>query len=134
MPLLATGALSTVAVVCIRRLQRHRSRAWRVALSYRHLAVLDVARRQRSVAWKEVEWIDIHADGLHVVARGYDDERICLSISAEFATYAALAHRLVRQAERRRVPIWVEGRPLAGVSVHALFPTLREDLAGVPQR
>ena len=129
-PLVATGSLSLVAMACIHRLGRLRECVWRVAASARHVVTLDVARRQRTIAWGAVQRLDVCDAGVVIVARGLGDEIVTVLVRDSFGPYVAVAHRLVAQAQRRRIPVWVEGQPLVALDVHELFPTLETDLAG----
>ena len=132
-PLAAALWLSLSAGLCIRRLTQLRRCTWRVAVSCRHVIVIDVGLRQRTVAWGALERIEVDPDGLTLVARGMGDEEVRLHILGRFASYVDLAHRLVALAERRRLAVWIDGLPWQHLDVDRLFPTLRADLAGEPR-
>jgi hypothetical protein len=129
-PLAATGALSIVAFGCIHRMSRLRARVWRIATSSRHVVLLDVARRQRTVAWHAVQRIDLCDAGLDIVARGLSDDVTRLRVRSSFGPYVHVAHEIVEQAERHRVPVWIDGHALTVLDVNLLFPSLRAALAG----
>lgn len=129
-PLAATSALTLHALASIRALARQRRQVWRLAVSQRHVAALDVGRRQRTINWGAVERVDLDDDGLAVVARGLADEVVELRVGASFESYVALSHRLVRLAERRRVPIHVDGCPVDRLPIASLITPLHVALAG----
>ncbi|MEL6617112.1 MAG: hypothetical protein AAFQ43_15325, partial [Bacteroidota bacterium] len=108
----------------------HRKQVWRLAVSDRHVVVLDVGRRQRTISWNAVEGIDVADGGLTLAARGLADQQVQMRVGAGFESYVALSHRLVWLAERRGIPISVDGRPIAGLPIAPLLVPLKDARAG----
>ena len=126
-PALACVILTAHAGYTIRRLSQLRRRVWRVAVSSRHVVALDAGRRQTFVSWSAVKRIEVDSSGLTLVARDLDDATFRLQIRSEFSAYVPLAYLLAAQAERRRRPIWVDGRPWQDLPI-AMLLEQREDV------
>ena len=120
-PVVACALLTAYAALTIRRLGRLRRRVWRVSVSARHVVALDAGRRQMTVTWAAVERMEVDNEGLTLVARGVDDAPFRLHVRKAFSEYVRLAHTLAALAERRRRPIWVDGRPWQEVSIAGLL-------------
>ena len=128
-PLSLCVLLSVVAVRSIRRLGHLQQRLWRVAVSARHLTLLNVSQRQRTVGWRSVTRVEVSDDGLVVVARRENDVEVRLCIAASFGPYVDVSHHLVELAERWGRPIWIDGRPLARLDLRALLSALHPGLS-----
>lgn len=105
------------------RLRNLRRRVWCVRLTDDGIEGYDYARRKITLDWDSVRRIDLADHGLVVVGTGP-----CLfEVPYAFNEFPDLSHRLVRDAEQRGVPLYVDGRPWQQLDVYHLFPMLADE-------
>lgn len=125
----AVGAVAVLIAIwigtgvwCIARLRALRRVAWCLKISDESVLAYDYSRKKILIPWsriQRVEWTD-----RSVLIAG--PPPCTVEIPRLFGDFAALSHLLRSHAERRRVPIYVDGRPVTDLDVYQIYPFLRE--------
>lgn len=126
-PLLVGGSLvgiwfSVVAYVA-HQMRRLRRVTWCLKLSDQGIEGYDYARRRIRLRWEQVRRVALTGSGLLIVG----SEHCRIRVPDRFSDFPELSHRVVRHAERRGIPLFIDGRPLEDIDVYALFPFLADD-------
>ena len=114
----------TAGAVMVQLAREHR-RIWRIELSMRQATGYDAAGRRRTLAWPDVEAVDVTEAGL--VIAGLDASsgaRVRLLAPLGMTTYTALSHRAVEYAEAHRRPVRIDGVPIDQIDLARLDASL----------
>jgi hypothetical protein len=114
------AAVGAFAVIHRRRL---RSVAWCIKLSAERIVGFDYQRRRTSLAWNEVDRVDVREG--YIAVKGLVDGQI--SIPSTFPAFAAISHRVTELAEGNGCVVCVDGRPWQELDVYAAYPFLMDE-------
>lgn len=106
-----------------RRRARLRRIVWCVKMSASEIAGYDYARRRITIAWRDVERLELGDGSLTIV--GPQSE--VLEITHLFPEFPQVSHRVMYYAEGHDAAVYVDGRPWQQIDVYRLYPFLLED-------
>ncbi|MEX0821705.1 MAG: hypothetical protein WD021_06135 [Rhodothermales bacterium] len=124
----ALGIWTAYAAWWIRRLEQLRRVVWCVKISREEIAGYDYARRRIIIPWPDVERVEIGESDLTI----YGPPATSLEITHLFEDFPEVSHRVIENARRHDLPVFVNGKPWQQLDVYEVFPFLSSD-ASSPQ-
>jgi hypothetical protein len=107
----------------IRRRARLRRIVWCVKLSEDEVVGYDYSRRRITIAWRDVERLDVGDGSLTIMGPHAE----YLEITHLFPEFPQVSHRVMFYAGRHDAAVYVDGRPWQQIDVYRLFPFILED-------